>query len=167
MWVFYIHHVVYYRKSLHHVTPNWVLCDLQTAFCVQVFFSATCIWSVPSFFKSLYWQSVTKLQLGQVLSCWSNVSRLRFDQHGSQLTNFGHWVALTLTKVWLTFDQDMTSCHGQIFPKCGRSIDYPSTEIRQSILGQCFQCRRVSCYLLVLYSCSDGWQAFPAISNSK
>ncbi len=37
----------------------------------------------------LHSQSMTKVQLGQVFSCWSNVSRLRFDQHVSQLTNFG------------------------------------------------------------------------------
>ncbi len=30
------------------------------------------------------------VHIGQVLSCWSNVSRLRFDQNVSQLTNFGH-----------------------------------------------------------------------------
>ncbi len=31
-------------------------------------------------------QSMTKVDLGQVLPCWSNVSQLRFDQQVSQLT---------------------------------------------------------------------------------
>ncbi len=44
-------------------------------------------------------QSMTKLDLGQEFSCWSNVIRLRFEQHVSQLTNFEQWV--TLTKIWL------------------------------------------------------------------
>ncbi len=38
----------------------------------------------------------------------SHVSWLRFDQHVSQLTNFGQRVTLTLKRIWLTFDQDMT-----------------------------------------------------------
>ncbi len=33
--------------------------------------------------------------------------KLRFDQHVSQLTNFGQWVTLTLTKIWLTFGKSM------------------------------------------------------------
>ena len=60
---------------------------------------------------------VTNLQIGQVFSCWSNVSRLRFDQHVGQLTNLWRWVTLTLIKIWQTYDQYMTNCHGQILSK--------------------------------------------------
>ncbi len=56
-------------------------------------------------------QLMTKVDLGQVFSCWSNVSRLRFDHHVSQLTNFGQLVILTLTKICLTYDQDIQILH--------------------------------------------------------
>ena len=42
----------------------------------------------PAFY-GLHSQFMTKVELAQVFSCWSNVGRLRFDQHVTQLTNFG------------------------------------------------------------------------------
>ena len=65
------------------------------------------------------WPSyMTKLQVGQEFLCWSNVSQPRFDQCFSQLTNFRQWVILTLTKIWLTYDQGMTMHDvSQIFSK--------------------------------------------------
>ncbi len=53
----------------------------------------------PSFL-AVHSQFMTNLRVGQVVSCWSNVSRLGFDQHVGQLTNLWQWVTLTLTKIW-------------------------------------------------------------------
>ncbi len=86
---------------------------------------------------------MTKVQLGQVLSCWSNVSPdgaaeyVRSTPYGTPVTGYGVLLRYTYSTV---FDQDMTNCHGQIFSKSGRSIDYPLTKIRLSILGQGFEC---------------------------
>ncbi len=79
---------------------------------------------------SLHSQFMTSLQVGQVLSCWSNVSRLRFDQHVGQLTNFWQLVTLTLTKIWLTYDQDMTMTLVKSSPKSTPSNDHDMTNIR-------------------------------------
>ena len=56
-------------------------------------------------------QFMTNLQVGQVFSCWSNVSRLRFDQQVGQLSNFWQGARIRrhqMTKIWPTFDQDLT-----------------------------------------------------------
>ncbi len=85
-------------------------------------------------------QSMTKLQLGQVFSCWSNVSRPRVDQHVSQLTNFGQRVTLTLPKVWLTYDQDMTMTLVKSSSKSMPSNDHNVTKIWPRILGLSYDC---------------------------
>ncbi len=50
-------------------------------------------------------QFMAKIQFGQELLPWWNVSRPRFDQHIGQLTNLWQWMALTLT----TFSQSNLS----------------------------------------------------------
>ncbi len=42
-------------------------------------------YSFTSISLRVHSQSMTKVELGEVFSCWSNVSRLRFDQHLSRL----------------------------------------------------------------------------------
>ncbi len=78
-----------------------------------------------------------QLQVGQVFSSWSNVSRLRFDQHVGQVTNLWQWVTLTLTKIWLAYDQDMTMMLVKSSPP---SNDQPMTKIWAGILGLSYKC---------------------------
>ncbi len=72
---------------------------------------------------------MTNLQVGQLFSRWSNVSRLRFDQHVGQLTNLWQWVTLTLTNIWLTFGQDMTMMLVKSSPISTPSNDHDMTNL--------------------------------------
>ena len=87
---------------------------------------------------------MTNLPIGQVFSCWSNVSRLRFDQHIGQLTNLWQWVTLTLTKIWLTYDQDMNMMLVKSSPRSTPSkwpwYGHPMTTIWPGILGLSYEC---------------------------
>ncbi len=46
--------------------------------------------------------------------------------------------------MWPTFDQDLTNCLVKCYLKRGRSkvsqVDYPLTNIRLTISGQCYEC---------------------------
>ncbi len=72
-------------------------------------------------------QFMTNLHVGQVFSCWSNVSRL-VDYVG-QLTSLWQWVTLTLTKIWLTYDQHMTMALVKSSLKSTPSNDHDVTNI--------------------------------------
>ncbi len=72
---------------------------------------------------------MTNLHVGQVFSCWSNVSPLRFDQHVGQLTNLWQWVTLTFTNIWLKYDQDMSMTLVNSSPKSTPSNDYDMTNL--------------------------------------
>ncbi len=62
--------------------------------------------------------------------------------------------------MWPTFDQGLTIRLVKCYPERGRSkvnqVDYPLTNIRLRIFGQCYECIKLICERPVLLSCPEG-----------
>ena len=93
---------------------------------------------------------MTNIEVSQAFSSWSNVGRLRYDQHLVKLLTFDQPMTIgdldldyVLTNIWLRFDQP----HGQKVPQKysvkSYSFDQPFAKIRLRIPVQGCEWRAV------------------------